>query len=91
MKQIKPDKRRDRIPKHTKTLTTINNFLVSEDVKDVIDLVIADQSDIESILVIRRNRDGSLTWHATDNLTIANAIYLLEQVKHYLLEDEGES
>ena len=88
---MKVDKRKDRIPKQTKVLTTIETLLTNEDVKDLLDELIIDQKDIEALIVIRQNKDGSMTWHITNNLPSSSIVYLLERVKSLTLEiDKGE-
>jgi hypothetical protein len=88
---LKLDKRKDRIPKQTKTLVTVEKMLTNEDVKDLLEELSKDALGIESMIAIRQNRDGTITWHITSNMSVAATIYLLERVKVFTLTlDQGE-
>jgi hypothetical protein len=87
---LKIDKRKDRIPKQTKVLTTVETLLTNEDVKDLLDELILDQKDIDALIAIRQNKDGSMTWHITSNLPSSSIVYLLERIKSLTLEIDNK-
>jgi hypothetical protein len=86
--KIMQDKRRDRIPKNTKTLTTIDNLLTINDVEDVITELIKDRSEITDLVVIYRTRNGKPSCITTAS-EFERLIALVDHIKFKMHEAQS--
>ena len=90
MKKTKTDKRSDRIPKNTKTVLTIEHILTLESVKEVLEKLINEQTEITDMICVFRARDGSLNWRVTQNSSLDALVTMIEQTKLCILTGDNE-
>lgn len=89
MKQT--DKRKDRIPKHTKEIVTVDSILTFDNVKDLIQRLIKDQAEITDMICIYHDQEGNVNQKCTSHMPIERIVTMLEQVKiSFLFQDDGE-
>ena len=74
----------------TKRLTTINDILTQDDVKETLSKVATDQAEITDLICIYQDKEGFINWHFTENTTLDRNILLLEQVKFWLLQGDND-
>jgi len=90
LKKTKTDKRSDRIPKNTKTVLTIEHILTLESVKEVLEKLINEQTEITDMICVFRARDGSLNWRVTQNSSLDALVTMIEQTKLCILTGDNE-
>ena len=90
MKKTKTDKRSDRIPKNTKSIVTIEHILTLESVKEVLEKLINEQTEITDMICVFRARDGSLNWRVTQNSSLDALVTMIEQTKLCILTGDNE-
>lgn len=86
----KTDKRKDRLSKRAKQITTIDNILAQENVKDTIERLTSEQAEITDMICIFRDREGALNWRVTKDTACERIISMLEQAKICLLVGDEE-
>lgn len=70
--------------------TTIDDLLTEDDVNDAINIICEKKSKVKSLIIIYANKDNSYGAITTENLTNADMMWYLEQVKLDLLTGESE-
>jgi hypothetical protein len=88
MKQNKAriDKRVDRV--RSKNPLTVEKFLQGCEVSELLERVNDNRAEISDLFVIYRDKDGAITWNGTPSTSLEERIYLLEQVKVWILQGE---
>ena len=84
------DKRKDRLSKRAKNLTTVDSILTQENVKDTIERLASEQTEISDMICIFRDREGALNWRVTQGSTEERIIAMLEQTKICLIVGDEE-
>jgi hypothetical protein len=73
-----------------KKKVTVDDLLTSSDVNDAINILCQRKTHIKSLIVLHVNKDGTWGTIATDDVTDANFIFLMEQAKHDLFNQGTE-
>jgi hypothetical protein len=76
-----------RIPRNKKV--TVSNLLGQDEINALLERVIKDKSTTEGIVVITQDVKGGIQWRVS-GFTPLEVIGLLEQVKAWECEDDGE-
>jgi hypothetical protein len=77
--------------KSHRKIVTVDSILTQDNVKDLIQRLIQKQAEIVDMVCIYHDREGSLNWSVTKELSLDLSISMIEQVKFYLLaQDNGE-
>lgn len=56
--------------------------------RDRLRALIDQLGDEEEMLILRRMPDGSYEWHCYGDLTMSDALYMVEAYKHWMFSEE---
>ena len=74
-----------------KNLTTVNDVLKTDDIKEAIRRIVEDSPRIHDLVVVYMDTEGGYTSIITADTSAPNAVFMLELVKRDLLcQKEGE-
>ena len=74
-----------------KDLTTVNDVLKTDDIKEAIRRIVEDSPRIHDLVVVYMDTEGGYTSIITADTSAPNAVFMLELVKRDLLcQKEGE-
>ena len=73
-----------------KNLTTVNDVLKTDDIKEAIHRIVEDSPRIHDLVVVYMDAEGRYTTIVTADTSTPNAVFLLELFKRDLLYQKGE-
>ena len=73
-----------------KDLTTVNDVLKTDDIKQAIRRIVEDSPRIHDLVVVYMDAEGRYTTIVTADTSTPNAVFLLELFKRDLLYQKGE-
>ena len=69
---------------------TVNDLLTQDDVQSVLAKTIQDKAEITDLICIYQDKEGFINWHITSNTPPDRKVFLLEQVKIWMLEGDND-
>jgi hypothetical protein len=72
-----------------KNLTTVNDVLKTDDIKEAIHRIVEDSPRIHDLVVVYMDTEGGYTSIITADTSAPNAVFMMELVKRDLLCQKG--
>ena len=69
-------------------VTTIDDLLTSDDVKEILKDLVQGQAKIKDLVVCWTDRDGSVHAEVTDDTLESMAVWMLESAKKWIMTEE---